>query len=1190
MRKELKSIVALLLSCAVAGAANAADNDGDGVIDQLQASPGGAMTCAIDNTGAQCWGYNIFGERDVPALTNPVQISAGNGHACAIANGALQCWGWNAYGQATPPAVSSPVQLDSGGEHSCVLDANGVQCWGRNDQGQSNVPSLTDPVQISVGGYRTCALDDNGVHCWGWNAYQQTVVPTLSNPVQVSAGTEHTCAIDDNGVTCWGNNAYGESSVPTLVNPKQVVAGNYFSCALDDNGVQCWGANTYGETSVPALNKPVVLLAGGGSHACAIDAEGLQCWGDNSGGQLTVPALVFDNCPQVANADQLDTDGDGAGNACDSDDDNDGTPDTSDAFPLDPTETIDSDTDGTGNNADTDDDNDSVADASDNCPLLANNNQLDADNDAIGDACDPDADGDGVADASDNCLLLQNSNQLDTDSDGKGDACDSDQDGDGFPDAKPQVTAGGEHACALDANGVHCWGSNEFGQATVPALTKPLAVSAGYFHTCALDSAGVKCWGLDTWGQTVVPPLDNAVAVSTSSYISCALDSTGVHCWGDNSFGQLTVPALVNPVAVGAGDYHACALDADGVQCWGDNNLDQANVPLLDNPVALSTGGYHSCALDSTGVHCWGSNNHGETNVPVLDNPVAVSAGYGHTCALDANGVQCWGKNDSGQTSVPPLVNPVAVSAGDRYTCALDANGVQCWGRNVNGQTSVPAGLAFTPADNCPQVANPSQLDTDADGQGDACDSDDDNDGTPDVDDDFPLDDTETTDTDGDNIGDNSDPLINDPATLNALDGGIAKDKVGSSVAFAGDFDGDGYGDYVVGTPGYDIPPAAPLKAIKDAGKAAVISGRNGDVLASVNGSAAKDTMGFAVAGNGDVDNDGYADVLVGAPKADDVANGIKDTGAVVLLYGPDGTRRETFSGPAARSQFGYAVALGDVYGDDGHADILVGAPTAPYADAGFKAAGSVSLFSGSDLSPGPVMYGADKSLFGASLAVGNVQETGGMSAIIGSPGHTNLDNGARRAGAVFVARYGGVFVYSPVRFGLWQNIRLGTAVAAGDLDGDGYDEVLAGAPADDSLDVKQSGSVTIYGSADFELVERLYGATQKAGFGSSIAVGDINADGYGDIIIAAPKYDAWSSKPVKDTGSLTLYSGYGFGFIDILYGDNAKDYFGSAVATGDINSDGIDDLIIGIPGFDAPGDKPVKDAGAARVLNGTQL
>ena len=78
-----------------------------------------------------------------------------------------------------------------------------------------------------------------------------------------------------------------------------------------------------------------------------------------------------DNCPLVANADQLNTDGDAFGDGCDTDDDGDGVADTDDAFPLDANETLDTDSDGIGNNADTDDDGDGVADSSDAFPLDA---------------------------------------------------------------------------------------------------------------------------------------------------------------------------------------------------------------------------------------------------------------------------------------------------------------------------------------------------------------------------------------------------------------------------------------------------------------------------------------------------------------------------------------------------------------------------------------------------------------------------------------------------------------------------------------------------------------------------------------------------------------------------------------------------------------------------------------------------
>jgi len=185
------------------------------------------------------------------------------------------------------------------------------------------------------------------------------------------------------------------------------------------------------------------------------------------------------------------------------------------------------------------------------------------------------------------------------------------------------------------------------------ANTPDVQISAGGLHTCALDDEGVKCWGWNEDGQTNAPPLINPRAISAGGWHTCALDDSGVKCWGSNGSGQTNVPSLRNPQAISAGEYFSCALDDEGVKCWGENKYGQTNVPSLRNPRAISAGVFHTCALDDEGVKCWGVSKEGQTNVPSLRNPRAISAGGDHTCALDDEGVKCWGKSKYGQTNAP---------------------------------------------------------------------------------------------------------------------------------------------------------------------------------------------------------------------------------------------------------------------------------------------------------------------------------------------------------------------------------------------------------------------------------------------------------------------------------------------------------------------------------------------------------
>jgi hypothetical protein len=320
-------------------------------------------------------------------------------------------------------------------------------CDGRIDEGfpDTDLDGTADCVDPDIDGDGVPNADDNCPSVW--NADQ------LDND---SDGLGDACDPDDDNDGVPDN----IDNCRFVANPNQIDTdengiGDVCDCDIDGDGV--------------ANNNPIDMLGGtcpivanpdncpkvknedqldtnangvGDACDCDIDSDGVP--NNNPGCPLV---LNPDNCPTVANPDQKDTNGNGLGDACDGDADGDGVPNEIDNCPLVPNQTqTDIDGDGTGDACDCDIDGDEVdnnnpgcpvVDPADNCPYTWNPGQENTFGTPYGDACNDDWDGDGIPNLDDNCPHVWNQDQSDLDLDGIGDVCDCDIDDDGFGNLGP---------------------------------------------------------------------------------------------------------------------------------------------------------------------------------------------------------------------------------------------------------------------------------------------------------------------------------------------------------------------------------------------------------------------------------------------------------------------------------------------------------------------------------------------------------------------------------------------------------------------------------------------------------------------------------------------------------------------------------------------------------------------------------
>ena len=399
----------------------------------------------------------------------------------------------------------------------------------------------------------------------------------------------------------------------------------------------------------------------------------------------------------------------------------------------------------------------------------------------------------------------------------------------------------------------------------------------------------------------------------------------------------------------------------------------------------------------------------------------------------------------------------------------------------------------------------------------------------------------------------------------------------GGSVSTAGDVNGDGYADVIVGAVGYDNGETDEGRAFVYYGSAAGLS-TTADWTAESNQQYAY--FGRSVSTAGDVNGDGYADVIVGA---EDYEDGQTNEGAAFVYYG---TASGLSVSPAwmdesndAYSHFGYSVGTaGDVNGD-GYADVIVGAYGYGSGGAAFVYHGSaagLSTTAGWTAESNQVM-----ASFGCSVSTaGDVNGDGYGDVIVGA---RYYDNGQGEEGRAFVY-YGSATGLSAGPNWTAESNQTGayfgsSVSAAGDVNGDGYGDVIVGAYQYDNGQTNEGaafvycGSATGLGANGTPVNADWMAESDQAGalFGYSVSTaGDINGDGYGDVIVGAYEYDNGQS----NEGAGFVYYGSAAGLSTsadwTAESDQGSAKFGWSVGTaGDINGDGYGDVIVGARFYD---------------------
>ncbi len=367
---------------------------------------------------------------------------------------------------------------------------------------------------------------------------------------------------------------------------------------------------------------------------------------------------------------------------------------------------------------------------------------------------------------------------------------------------------------------------------------------------------------------------------------------------------------------------------------------------------------------------------------------------------------------------------------------------------------------------------------------------------------------------------------------------GQPADGLGYSMADAGDVDGDGVSDAIFGS-----------IASGGTGKATIFSGATGLVIRELFGEAPGDQFGASVAGVGDINNDGFSDVLVGANAHD---TGALNAGRAYVYSGADGSLIRTHDGALQGGLLGSGAGDVQDINNDGVPDYIVGARGGPPTDQG-----RCFVFSGADgaqllpeLLPNPAT-GLDLAWFFVDgigdatgdgvpdLYAGDFSDSAGSGRAYiydGLDGSIALEIASDEAGA-----------------------GLGCGRGAGDVDGDGRDDLAIGLYTS-SAGAVQAGRIRVYSGADGSILRELTGTNPGFQLGFDVVgIGDVNADCGLDLLCSAANGETVYIV-AGDPGQLPGDANADFtvNFLDILavLTNWGADY-GSGTGPGDANFDG---------------------------------